>query len=30
MQKILKTIHNLFNKWGKSKPSCQKAVLLLT
>jgi len=29
MQKTLRITHNLFNKWGKSKPSCQKAVLFL-
>jgi len=29
MQKILRTTQNLFNKWGKSKPSFQKAVLFL-
>jgi len=29
MQKILRTTRNLFNKWGKSKPSCQKAVFFL-
>jgi len=27
MQKLLRTTQNLFNKWGKSKSSCQKAVL---
>jgi len=29
MQKILRTTQNLFNKWGKSKPSCEKAVVFL-
>jgi len=29
MQKIPRTTQNLFNKWGKSKPSCQKAVIFL-
>jgi len=29
MQKILRTTHNLFNNWGKSKPSGQKTVLFL-
>jgi len=28
-QKILRTTQNLFNKRGKSKPCCQKAVLFL-
>jgi len=29
MYKTLKTTHNLFNSWGKSKPNIQKTVLLL-
>jgi len=29
MQKTLRTTHNLFNNWGKSKPSGQKTVLFL-
>jgi len=29
MQKMLRTTQNLFNKWEKSKPSCQKAVIFL-
>ena len=29
MQKILRTTHNLFDKWGKSKPSGQETVLFL-
>jgi len=29
MQKTLKTTQNLFNSWGKSKPSGQKTVLFL-
>jgi len=29
MQKTLRTTQNLFNNWGKSKPSCQKTLLFL-
>jgi len=29
MQNTLRNTHNLFNNWGKSKPSGQKTVLFL-
>jgi len=29
MYKTLRTTHNLFNNWGKSKPSAQKTVPFL-